>query len=594
MRLKLTWPRMASPHLYENFYLGGWHPSETIALDWSDPPPSVRPVCIVGNNWFLASNTSRVHRHEPGLVHAPPASQGKPADAVAFSGYILAPPVHSYSPSQDILSYWLNVSPGEHNGVFSAACVRDSGAVLDLVTDMFGIAPLYYRRLQDLVLFATNPRYLAADGDEPDYRAWRCLVQTGFILGDRTLTKSVLRVPPRHVLRFRGDTIEARPWFDYGGWPDGSRRIDGEAIANFEESFQSALSRCLQLQTPGIVLSLSSGHDSRRILAGLQYRDVPFEALTVRVFQKENRDLDATFASLMAEELGFPHRVIDSSHAVGSRGYAVEFARYDRERQILLASECDYHTWAVPLMHALPESPTIFFDGLAGDVFGNSGFVVPHLHEDPEADRFLIADHAISSEFDGLFRRESLPTADDIRDELIAFIEKLPPGLNQAELAFLLLQTRRAIAIWAQLMVPAGHVVVCPYFDLDHIRVTLAYHPGDKFVMKPQTRCLERFWPLYFAFPGSRAIPPDIPPGPSRLTRLRYVACFRQLQQELLESGAMPEMTRFLGANGRLRFWLARKNGWAGQRLGWAFKQLMELVAQETEKSACWHIVREP
>ncbi len=590
MHLKLTWPRRPDPAHCESLYLGAWSAHGPVTFEWADPPRGINPIVIRTAKWFLMSNRSPFHSPPAGLVHAQQESE-EVTQGVAFRGYLLTPPIHSYSPSREILDYWAGGMRSEHNGVFSAVCIRESGNLLELITDALGMAPLYYRRWGDLVLFATHPRYLTADQDQPDYMAWRSLIQSGFIVGDRTLTLSIRRVPAGHVLRFRGDAIEPDRWFDYRKLPEGSRKVDGEAIAQSEEAFQTALSRCLRLPAEERILPLSSGHDSRRILAGLMHRKVPFEAITAQTLQKGNRDLDARFASLMAAELGFPHRLVRSAYPLSSREYAGEYARNDRKRRVLLAAECKYHTWAVPLMDSLPARPTIFFDGLAGDALCESGFEFSGLHVSDEVDRLLIAQNEIGPGFNGILRGGRWPSADEVRQEIIGYMKSLPPGLNQAELAFLLLHTRRAIAPWAQQMLPAGHVVVCPYLDLDHIRITLSYHPAEKYSVFLQRSCLARYWPRISAYPGTRNIPADIPPGPPQLTYRRDLACFRQLQRELKEAGLLSVIQELITSKAALQFWLARKIDRVAVRMTWAFRPLMEIVLEQKGGIPCWQII---
>jgi len=110
----------------------------------------------------------------------------------------------------------------------------------------------------------------------------------------------------------------------------------------------------------------------------------------------------------------------------------------------------------------------IFLDGLGGDALGETGFDrIPHIHSStPEFNRMLIGQAMITDAYDHILQTSKWPSATTIRAELLNYIELLPSGANQAELAFLLLRTRRTIGPWAQQMLPAGHVAVCPYLDL--------------------------------------------------------------------------------------------------------------------------------
>ena len=590
MHLKFTWPKMAEASFQENVYLGGWHPGEPLTVEWTVPSSRIDPICLQSDNWFLLSTRSPLHLDSPGLIHAQYAPSDHLTDVVAFRGYILTPPIHSHSSSPAILRYWLseNICNYEHNGIFSAACIRNSGDTLTLITDAFGMAPLYYRNLGGAILFATNPRYLSTSGDEPDYMAWRCLIQARFIAADRTLTSAIKRVPAGQALRFQytKNNAESRVWFDYGKLPEGTKRIGIKAIEKVEECFQEALSRCLKLKSEQIFLPLSSGYDSRRILVGLMERKLPFESATIRVFQKQHRDLDAHFAAAMAKDLNFPHRILEPQSIQ-------ESLFHDYQRRILLDTESYDHSWALALVHSLPQYPTIFLDGLAGDALGETGFdKIPGLHIDPENDKFIIARQVINNEFDTILHSGKWPSADDVRRELTDYIETSGSGMNQAEVAFLLLRTRRSIAIWAQHMLPAGHLVVCPYLDLDYVKTLLSYHPADKLHGSFQMLCLKQYWPHYFSYPGSRAIPPNMPTGSPFLEDTRNFACFQVIQQEIEENEGLPFLTSLLSSQAAMRFWVARKNKRMALITMWAFRGLMELIAREIQKMTCWEILQ--
>ncbi len=591
INLKLRFPIIADPAHHENFFAGAWHPYKKITVQCqTDLPASIKPVSVISENWFLISNTSPVHANEAGLIHEKPDKTG----AVAFRGYILDPPIHSYSPSKEILKYWEQAYlfrhenlpySYEYNGVFSAVCIRDAGKTLELISDAFGIGTLYYRILGDLILFATDIRYLSLYNDTPDYMAWRSLIQAGFISADRTLLISVKRAPAGHIMRFQNGKSVKYNWFDYGKLPPGTENIDNTAIAKVEDAFRTALSRCLQLNTEEFFLALSSGYDSRRILAGLIAGKIRFQAATVQIFQKNNRDLDARFSSLMAKDIGFTHRVILYENAA-------EYAYDDYKKRILLDAECNNsHTWAIGLMRSLPDYPIILLDGLAGDALGECGFDnIPGLHLSDEPDSILIARHTVTDAFNRILNPEKFPSVSDIRSEITDFIESLPPGMNQAELAFLLLRARRSTALCTQQMLPAGHVAVYPYMDLDYIRTALSYNPVHKFHTPFQKACLKKYWYSYYIYPGSRAIPPGMPPGNIRLSNERELAYFQQSKEVLLRNNGLPELIKLLRKTASFQLYMALQSNWIALRSTWVFKPLMDLVSHHLEKRGCWEI----
>src|SRR5262245_1807001 len=194
LRLRIRLPAPGPSGEVDNFFVGAWHPSRPLSVDWTGSKNS-SVARVSGRNWSLASATEP--RQGLGLVH-----QDARGGGTAFRGYVL-PDVHSYSPSAVICSSWLDATL-ERNGVFSAAVVGRDGGSLALATDMLGMGTLYWRRWGEVVLFATSPRYLACPDDQPDWLAWRCLIQTSWIGSDRSLTAGVQRVPAGRTLSFIG------------------------------------------------------------------------------------------------------------------------------------------------------------------------------------------------------------------------------------------------------------------------------------------------------------------------------------------------------------------------------------------------------
>jgi hypothetical protein len=262
LRLRFRWPDDEAPES-DNFFVGVWHPSRTIEVEWR-AASSPESVFRHGPNWFLASASSPLHPTGTGLLHSAPDR----SIAVAFRGYVL-PRLQSYSSSEEVLDYWGRDLFAEHNGVFSAAVVGRDGRTLTLMTDACGMGALYYTSLGDATVFSTNPRYLVTEEARPDLLAWRCLLQTSWIVGNHSLSDDVRRVPLRPgTLRVSGRRPSV-PWFDFSRLPGGTRPVGPTAVAEVEETFQQAMSRLLQLQAGSTVLPLSSGFDSRRILAAM-------------------------------------------------------------------------------------------------------------------------------------------------------------------------------------------------------------------------------------------------------------------------------------------------------------------------------------
>ena len=582
-RFDFQWPDDEPSHAYDNFFFGLWHPNQPVHVEWTQSPAR---SCLhyQGPNWFLASAASPFHQSTRGLVHR----EAESSFAVGFRGYVL-PHLHSNSSSSDILEYWRSRTYNEHNGVFSTAIVSPSGDTLTLVTDALGIGSLYYRTCGDAVLFSTSPRYLSMSHDQPDLIAWRSLLQTSWILGDRTLSLDIKRVPAGNTICFSSQGERSVPWFNFDRLPDGATPAGRTAIGDVEDAFQQAVARCLALRLDSHVLPLSSGFDSRRILTGLMKHNADFQAITSRVFQKEYRDLDATFARAMAEKFGFRHTIVEAQKIE-------EYVSDDHARCLLVGGETGEHTWAIRLMAALPNKPSMLFDGIGGDILGDPVGWNVHIGlqvtpSSPEEDIESIAQASMTNILDSTLRRNHWPAIEDLREDLTSYLRQYIPRRNIAELAFLLLRQRRTIALWSQQLLPPGHLAVYPYFDLDYLRLLLSFTAGDKHAIKFQRATLREFWPEFYQYPGNRDIPPALPPGSPQLYQDRALRCYLTMIEDMTPQGGVRFLRTLLAKKGRLIFDCSAWSRSMAVRNLWRFHHLAELVWRETLSKPCWKIL---
>jgi hypothetical protein len=402
LHYRFRWPAPGPHGEYDNFFFGIWHPSAHLSVQLERAAP-VRYASVAGRNWMMAGAVSAVHAGTASLVHAPADDGG----GVAFRGYVLGVNLHSCSEGERILRYWQREPLAEHNGVYSAAVISPRGETLVLSADLFGMSAIYYARLGEVVIFSTSPRHLVTAGAEPDRLAWRCLLETGFIAGDRSLTSGVERLPAGKALRASRAGIELVTQFDFERMPAGTRTLDTGGIREVERLFQTVMDRCLAVQDGELVLPLSSGHDSRRMLAALVDRRAGFDAVTCRVFHA-GRDLDATYAAQMARDFGFPHRVVEPPQPA-------QYADYDVARRLLVDGETFSHAWAIALNDALPKRPCTLLDGLAGDILGNPGFRIPTLYRSPAEDTETMIDASVKDAFRRVLRPRAGRAQTDVR-----------------------------------------------------------------------------------------------------------------------------------------------------------------------------------
>jgi hypothetical protein len=352
------------------------------------------------------------------------------------------------------------------------------------------------------------------------------------LAGNASLVDGVDRVSPGVVLSFTVERRTSVSWFDFNSLPPGNEELSDGHVASAEAAFQAAMDRCLNLM-PGDTsyLPLSSGDDSRRILASLVARGSSFHAMTVRVLQKGDRDLDARFASELATRFGFSHDVFEMADSV-------QYGDDDAACRLLLSSELSEHSWIAPLVRALPSRPSIVLDGLGGDIFGNTGFARRELFEtEAEGDLVDVVRLSTPETINALLRRGAWEPLAAVRDRMVNDLTFLPRNKNRPDLAFLLIRARRGTGPCMQNLLCPGRVPVYPYFDLDHAIATLRVDPRVKLETTLQARCLARFWPEFFSVPGSRRFSAEIHRHSNAPARARLQSRMEHLMDEARARG---------------------------------------------------------
>ncbi|KQQ87037.1 hypothetical protein [Massilia sp. Leaf139] len=456
--------------------------------------------------------TSRARNNGLGLVHEVAGAQ------LVFRGYEAALGVHSYSHAADLER--IAAPDTLQNGAFAYLKFDPALGQATARSDAFGFGPMYYRRHGEAWLFASHPSLIHFAGDEPDLTAWLSLMQNGSALADRSFYRDIARFPAGGQMTLRRGQAETVQWFDFDQLPAGTEKIDDDAFRIVEDAYMAAMERCLKLNVGEVTLPFSSGFDSRRFFGTLIRKAVPFKAVTCQTFHRKNGrdyDIDSFFAPKIAAAFGVDCELV---RAVPPEQIAADAAR----RQALIGTETFMHGWALPFMRWLAERPpSLVFDGLAGDTFGNSGFEIDGLHETPEKDAELVLGKTAGAE---LLKQLSgrFPAHGAFRKEYRRFLGQFAPNINQAEMAFLQSRTRRCISPWITMMHPPGHVVVYPYCDLEFALATLKYHPAEKYKYFFQKECLRRFYPEFYDFHGSRNLPANHAPLDEATSRARDLA----------------------------------------------------------------------
>jgi hypothetical protein len=520
--------------------------------------------------WALSS---RAPSSQAGLVH-------KLADElVVFRGYEASLGVHSYSPESELAR--IAAPERLENGVFAFIKFDPAAQSAVVKSDAFGIAPIYYREENGTWFFASHPGLIHRAGDAPDMTSWACLMQNSYILDNRSFYRDIQRFSAGSEMHISRTGHETRQWFDFAQLPDGETPVDEHAADVIEDAYRRSMERCLKLRVGEVVLPFTSGFDSRRFFAFLVRNKVDFKTVTCQSFsRKHGRDyeIDSVYAPKIAKAFGVPSEVVSASSPE-------QYYEDCLKRQRLIGTETFMHNWAMPLMHWLARRPpSLIFDGLAGDVFGNSSFDIEGLDGNPRRSADDIVEKFATPH---VLTHLSLPAdaTNDYRKKYRQYVAKFLPNMNQSQLAFLQARTRRAVSPWISMMHPPGHVVAFPYCDIDFARTALKYDPGQKYARKLQGECLQRFYPEFCDFEGTRKLPPDHAPVDREVTLALDQAEDRYVYGDASIARAA---RRYLNFSNAAILWMSQFVPALRRRRDWVFRPLLTVL--RTQKQALPYI----
>jgi hypothetical protein len=547
------------------FFFGIWNFDDDLHFDPTIFHNSDGITCLHKKNFLLVSSTFVSETVKTSLICSDNIKDNS-FDALLFRGYILEPPIHSLSEKDKILDYWRKGFNRRHNGIFSTVGINNNGKTLKMITDAFGISPLYYRKLGKAVVFASSPRFLSCEGDQQDLISWRCLMQSHFIPGDRSLSVNVERIPPGTILTFTGSLPCKKRWFDFTELPHGKLVITPGAVDEVEEAFSASMDRCLRLETSKLLLPLSSGYDSRRILGHLLKKDKNFFSVTVRGLDVQHRDVDAFFSAKMARDYNFAHQVYEMPTAN-------ILSQAEKTRRFCFDYESLMHSWYLPVLRKTNDI-TLVLDGLCGDTLGHSGLKISRMQSRYIPEHECIAKNLLLPNFESVLNKKIWPSHEQVVSEFIKIISPLPATNNLIDLVMIMHRARRAISISSQQFAKPGHIIVFPYMDLDYIQSILTYSPIDRFRKSFQAQCLKKYFFDIFNYPGSHYVPYYIKKAPPET---KPTSVF--LQEKLIYNQNLKNSKYFLpylNQTRSLQYILFRKRKWFIKNSDWWIKSMLD------------------
>jgi asparagine synthase (glutamine-hydrolysing) len=194
------------------------------------------------------------------------------------------------------------------NGMFAFALWDRREQELTLARDRSGEKPLVY--FWDGVTFAFASELKALAGlhsSRLDPAAVDAYLALGYVPAPLAIFRDCRKLPPGHLLRFRGSSPETQRWWFPEKAPPSSERPQADRAAELRWLIADAVRLRLRADVP-VALSLSGGVDSSVIAAECAAQGASLDSFTV-VFDGDQTDLP--HARSVARHLNLRHHLIE-------------------------------------------------------------------------------------------------------------------------------------------------------------------------------------------------------------------------------------------------------------------------------------------
>jgi asparagine synthase (glutamine-hydrolysing) len=165
---------------------------------------------------------------------------------------------------------WGEACVERFNGMFAFAIHDQPRARLVLARDRIGIKPLYYARLGDRLLFASEMKALLECplvSREPDPAAIHRYLTVRYVPGPGSILRAVQKLPAAHLLTYEGGRVQLRRYWAPPAGEDGPRP-DAYYHDVFAERFERAVRLRLMSDVP-FGAFLSGGLDSSLVVSAM-------------------------------------------------------------------------------------------------------------------------------------------------------------------------------------------------------------------------------------------------------------------------------------------------------------------------------------
>jgi hypothetical protein len=208
------------------------------------------------------------------------------------------------------------------DGAF-AGFLWDPPGRLVVVNDFAGLYPIYLRRAPGELSIAPTIAELS-DGT-PDPAGWGAFLGFGHLVGERTTSAGVTRIPPATIIEYEAgsDRLATRAYWQWPAAEDIS--LDAVDTGGIVDAIASSLAAYEPYGANGTLL-LSGGFESRLLAALLTRAGRRPRALTLRN-PYEHMEIEGRFAARVARHLGLEHVLRDPDPDFFSTSRYLEYVR---------------------------------------------------------------------------------------------------------------------------------------------------------------------------------------------------------------------------------------------------------------------------
>ncbi len=203
------------------------------------------------------------------------------------------------------------------NGMFAFALWDTRERSLMIARDRMGIKPLYYTQVRGRLYFASEIKaLLACDEIEPELEAAALpeFLSLLYVPNPGTMFKGILKLPPGHLLFWRGGKLRLEKFWDGSSAVEYSRASEIELMEQCREVLRNSVRRQLISDVP-VGFFLSGGLDSSTLLAcASQVHQGPLRCYSIAFADEHGRleqsDEDAYYARIVAAQFNADWRQI--------------------------------------------------------------------------------------------------------------------------------------------------------------------------------------------------------------------------------------------------------------------------------------------